>query len=582
MKKYLLVIVILSIGLLVQSQSYMGKMASLNEDGSLKNEDIYLNDDNEKSISDYLMLDGFPVGSPNNPSFKNFRGATLVDLDGDNIPEILYGANAKLIAINGAGEEIWTKTLSGTTAIYPPAVADIDGDGDPEIVLNTGGINPGGRVFALDHEGNDLPGWPLNFSSHWMICAPALADIDMDGTMEIITGERVNSSTGFVHLINLDGTSYSENWPVEVPGTPAFTPSIGDVDDDGNMDIVSCVSSGSLYVIKEDGTFVDGFPLVESSRSFSYQSPILVDLDGDDKLEIVGARHGDVSDYYVVKWDGTYMDGWPVAQGDWRYSPPTVVDADDNDEYEIYMGHPNYDSGGEPLDVIHGFAPDASVLPNFPINKVGGCEGVITVADVNNNNVQDVIFTSNITDTEGYGYLHAYSTDGSGEIEGFPLRPKGFTFMNSAIAGDVNNDGLLDLTVLSYTLFTSQDSTFISVYNMNVPYDDSKILANGYKGDNTRAGLVGDFTTAISNSKLPELKFNISPNPSFGQLNITLSKVVSIGELNIYNLLGNCIKTIKINNSDIIQLNLNDIPNGEYFIQLQSENYSLTEKWVKL
>ena len=90
-------------------QKINGKMASLNSDGSLQVENILLPKDLNKEVSDYEMLPGFPVGSPNNPTFKNFRGATLVDLDGDNVPEILYGANAKLIAVKGTGEELWSK-----------------------------------------------------------------------------------------------------------------------------------------------------------------------------------------------------------------------------------------------------------------------------------------------------------------------------------------------------------------------------------------------------------------------------------------------------------------------------------------
>jgi len=585
MKKYLLILLVLSVCTYTFSQELTGKMASLNDDGSVKVEDVFLNIDLEKSVSDYSMLPGFPVGSPNNPTFKNFRGATLVDLDADNVSEILYGANATLFAVKGNGETLWSKTLLGTTAIYPPAVADIDGDGDPEIILNTGGINPGGRVFALDHEGNDLPGWPLNFSSNWMLCSPALADINKDGTMEIITSERENSTQGFLHILNLDGTSFNENWPVELPGTPAFTPSIGDVDADGNLDIVSCISSGSLYVINQDGSFLDGFPLTETNRSFSYQSPILVDLDGDETLEIVGARHGDVSDYYVAKWDGTYFEGWPVAQGDWRYSPPTVVDTDLDEIYEIYVGHPNYDFGGNPLDVIHGFAPDAAVLPNFPINKVGGCEGVITVGDVNNDGVMDLVFTSNITDTEGYGYLHAYSTDGSGEIEGFPLRPKGFTFINSGVLGDVNNDGLLDLTVLSYIQFTSADSTFISVYDLAVPYNAEMILANGYKGNNLRDGYVGEVAVGSTPQWASDLALMLSPNPAKNKatfsFNLSKKSMISV---ELYNQTGQIIKNkpaeIYSTGKHKIQIETENLEAGIYFYRLKSSNQSYTGKLI--
>ncbi len=66
-----------------------------------------------------------------------------------------------------------------------------------------------------------------------------------------------------------------------MPGNLAFTPSIGDIDNNGTQDIIISLSSGSLYALNTDGSFLNGFPLVETNRSFSYQSPIIFDFDGD-------------------------------------------------------------------------------------------------------------------------------------------------------------------------------------------------------------------------------------------------------------------------------------------------------------
>ena len=118
MKKYILLCTAFLFVLISHSQYIKGKKASLNEDGSLNVEDIIMKSGFEKSANNYELLPGFPIGRPNNPTFKNFRGATLVDLDGDNIPEILYGANDKLIAVNGSGEETWTKSRFGNSIYH--------------------------------------------------------------------------------------------------------------------------------------------------------------------------------------------------------------------------------------------------------------------------------------------------------------------------------------------------------------------------------------------------------------------------------------------------------------------------------
>src|SRR5690625_7499529 len=88
------------------------------------------------------------------------------------------------------------------------------------------------------------------------------------------------------------------------------------------------------------------------------------------------------------------------------------------------------------------------------------------IVDVCNDGIPDIIFGNNTTDSDGKGYLHAFSSDGSGRLEGFPLRPKGMTFMNGAVVGDIDGEGMMAISMMSYSLFTvAVDSTFVQVYN---------------------------------------------------------------------------------------------------------------------
>ncbi len=564
------------------SQNTIGKKASLDENGKILLENTLLPADNSfKNTTE--MLDGFPFGSPANASFKNFRGAAIADIDEDGADEIVFGANKKLYAIKGNGDVLWMKNVSGTI-IYPPSIADMNGDGHFEIILNTGGSPNAGRVYLLDKDGNDLEGWPLNFEEHWMFNAPAIADLDGDNIMEVITCERGTSTYGMLHVVNIDGEPFNENWPLELPGNLAFTPSIADIDNNGTKDIVISISSGSLYAINLDASFLFGFPLVDASKGFSYQSPIVYDFDGDEQMEIVGSRHGDSPDYYMVKSNGSYPFGWPkTTPSGWRYSPPTVVDANDDGEYEIYIGHPNTDNGGSPMDVIFGYDAAGQALDNLPINKNGGCEGVISVSDVNNDDIMDLVFTSNITDADGYGFIHAYSLDGTGEVEGFPLRPKGFTFINSAVLGDINGDDLLDISCLSYTQFTGNDSIFITSYNLNVPYDESKILANGYKGNQLRDGNVNiETNVGISENFEDSYDFNLSPNPSNGLLNLQFNNEFRKIEITVINYLGESVFSTITLDKDYISLDIRQIKNGSYLVKVETDNMTMSKKWVKL
>src|SRR5690606_31540052 len=446
------------------------KKANLNEDGTISVEEFLVNNPPNFIPSDVDPEPFMSFGMPAFPITKNTRGVALADLDDDGVEEILIGIDKTFYALKGDGTILFEKELTGAI-LLPPTVADLDNDGDLVIVINCGYPTTVGGVYVLDHTGADLPGWPVSFDGHWMINAPAVADLDDDGMMEIVTGERVSGTVGFVHILKLDGTEFNENWPIDIGATPAFTPSIGDVDNNGTKDIVIAGSSSGMYIINSDGSVFSGFPVYDATVSYSYQSPILVDLNDDDFLEIVGANHGDSAAFYAMQADGTYLDGWPYSLGGWTYAPVTVADVDGDDVYEVFGGNPNF-IDGTPLPTIYGMNPNGEDLDNFPIEKIGGNEGMINIADVNNDDVLDLIFGSNITDAEGFGYIHAYSLDGSGEVAGFPLRPKGFTFLNGAVLGDVDDDGMMDLTANSYTLnFGAEvDSMYVNSYNLNVPF----------------------------------------------------------------------------------------------------------------
>ncbi len=567
---------------LTTSAQQQGKKATLNEDGTISVETVIL-PENYYNTEQSLVFDRiWRFGEPAHPNFKNSRGTTLADINNDGVDEVLYGIWNTLYALDSNGDLLWEKPVSGTI-LLPPTVADLDNDGTLEIILNTGGIPNAGRVYLLDPVGNDLAGWPLNFDDHWMLNAPAVADLDGDGILDIVTGERVASAQGFVHAIKMDGTPINANWPVEVGATPAFTPSIADVDNDGNPDVVIAASSAGMYIFDNQGQVFPGFPVYDATVSYSYQSPMLADLDEDGDLEIIGSNHGDNPGFYVMEHDGSYKAGWPIATSGWTYSPPTVWDVDNDGTFDIFMSDRQTSSTqGDELPVIFGLSPEGNDLPNFPIEKYGGTEGVLSIADVNNDDVLDIIFPSVLTDADGLGYIHAYSLDGSGEIDGFPLRPRGFTFLNGAVLGDVDNDGQLDLTANSYTqtFGAGVDSTFVQVYNLNVPYNPDSIKRNGYKGNNTRDGYVElDPTASVSDNSASVI--SVYPNPSEGMLSFKIPSAIQNAKVKVYSVDGKVVFSEEGSLDATSTYNMKHLNSGLYFVSINDGNKIFTAKWVK-
>jgi hypothetical protein len=65
-------------------------------------------------------------------------GAVLFDLDGDHKAEIIYADESKIRVMSSTGSELWNADRIHVTALETPIVADINGDGEAEIVVAQG------------------------------------------------------------------------------------------------------------------------------------------------------------------------------------------------------------------------------------------------------------------------------------------------------------------------------------------------------------------------------------------------------------------------------------------------------------
>jgi len=351
----------------------------------------------------------------------------------------------------------------------------------------------------------------LNIDNHFFFNAITFADLDGESPLEIIACERLSSSSGRIHALKLDATSFDSNWPVSIPGTPAFTPSVADINNDGRNDLVTSTTT-ALYVFNAEGMIVSGFPLAEDGTKFSYQSPLLADLNQDSNLEIIGARHGDFPGTIVIESDGSYFENWPNNDDIWTFSTPAVVDIDGDGDYEVFYSRP-YFSESEEGSILLGYDHTGLELDGFPIQGRAGSEGLLAIADIDSDGDFEIITSSRIS-MDGAGFIHAYHYENQEEVENFPLRVAGFTLLNGAYLADIDNDGLLDLTALSYQLKfdqSSPDSAFVNVFNLDVPYDESSILFNGYKGSNSHNGHVFNLPSSIKNNV--KIEVSLYPNP---------------------------------------------------------------------
>ena len=459
-------------------------------DGTILNSEIMVQSNSYSDLYDpgFTVYPGFPkqglysVISPK-------TGSIYCNLDADAEMEIIFGAGEILYAVNLDGSAVtgWPKTFTQYyEAVWTASFGDIDNDGEGEIVTGIGGPL-GGHIQAFEKDGTVVPGFPVNVGKYPM--SPTLADLDGNGSMEIILGTR----TGQAYVYRGDGTVYP-GWPIAMDRYVGSSASAGDVNNDGVMDVVM-ESRNLLYVWNKDGQILPGFPfaIVDSLvGSNSYSAPVLADLTGDGKLEILFCSHSSAVDSggitYAVKYDGTILPGWPKFVPNWIYGAPIVADIDGDSQLEVVIGE--YGSSPTPSFSVFAYNVDGSLVSNFPMGPYNGSANQITVADIDNDSAFEIIFDENITENN-LGRYRALNMDGS-LVTGWPLEFMQNSSFQQPLLGDLNNDGTLDMVGGSFNFDIANKQVFLYVWNTGLPYNPTKIVNAMYQFNPQHTGIYID------------------------------------------------------------------------------------------
>jgi len=210
--------------------------------------------------------------------FSALGSPAVADVDVDGLPEVVIGAqNGTVYCLSGAtGATEWTYSL-GSNLMNSPAIGNLDGDAALETVI--GGYDS--TIVCLDGI-TGAPEWTYKANSWIGYATPAIADLDKDGQLEVV----VDAQSGTVYCFN--GSNGAVEWTYSLGGSSRDSdPSIADIDGDGTLEVILMRDDGPIHVLNgPNGAFEWTY------AGGGYHSVIIADIDGDDCLELVHTDNG--------------------------------------------------------------------------------------------------------------------------------------------------------------------------------------------------------------------------------------------------------------------------------------------------
>ena len=404
---------------------------------------------NEGALSAPIMASTTPpaaIGWPAEFGQPTSSNVCIGDLDGDGRLELVVGADY-LYAFHADGTEVRDGDANPvTTGIFStllhniassPAIADIDLDGTPEIVAASWNDSLV-AVFRLD--GSLLPGWPKRGAAPFW-SSPAIGDIDGDGGPDIVIG----SNSSRLYAWHADGTEVrdgdanaSTDGILFLPsGTVISSPAIADLDGDNVREIVFGTSGSRVYVMHHDGVMA-GWPFL-ATGAFS-SSPAIGDVVAGGAREIVMASTND--SVYVLTAAGSRAPGWPqpleLTTGNGRAPSAALARLRSN------LGDPTLHVVIAGADgSVRAYDPSGALLAGFASLSFGAAtEASPAVADLDGDGVPEILVAAEDR------RLYAYGSDGTA-VSGFPIEI-GAEARSTPAVWDLDGDGATEIALAGW------------------------------------------------------------------------------------------------------------------------------------
>jgi M6 family metalloprotease-like protein len=391
------------------------------------------NDEGELIHSNTFSWDTYPSTD------TNIGGRTYVSVA--NISET--GTEMSMDIHFDRWKDGWPMELSDRAGSLTPRVADLDGDGDGEIVV----ASRDGNVFAWHHEGTPviaLCGLMGRFAiaPGGIARSPSISDVDGDGDAEVIAA----SDDGMLYVwdhtdVDLDGFAdlHSDAYPLDIDGSASSDPIAADLDQAQGLEIAVASGGGDLTVVNHAGEHVGASPYSFGHLVLNDASMAAADLDSDGlgELLVSTTNRGWI---VALNADGTPVPGWPVTVESWRDDRVNLV-AGDLDR--AFGGGVEVVAAGSD-GVVRVWDASGRSVPGWPVDLGRPIEARPSLADLDGDGLLEIVLPA------GSDAVCGIRANGT-RVENWPLTadPGDSTRAvgASALVGDIDGDGVMNVLV---------------------------------------------------------------------------------------------------------------------------------------
>lgn len=248
---------------------------------------------------------------------------------------------------------------------------------------------------------------------------------------------------------------------VPVPNSYS-SPALADLDNDGDLDLLTGDLYGSFYYQQNNGTATNPvfnapqtnpFGLTSVGTYTYYSAPTFVDLDNDGDLDVISTEYyGDIKYYQNIGTASSPSFTTPVTNpfsltniGSSTLSHPTFADIDNDGDLDMMVGN----SYGEVVyfqNIGNATTPNFALLQTNPFSiSPTGSWTTPTFVDINNDNDFDLFIG------DGSGNAKYHENTGTTSAANFAveqINPFGLTQIgsyNKMTFKDLNGDGIIDM-----------------------------------------------------------------------------------------------------------------------------------------